>query len=59
MDRSLAQRLLRLEAQVDSYRKLHEEELEGLRNTLRELRDKLLSLAEDEVDKSNDQSAMP
>ena len=41
---SLAQRILHLEQQVESYARLHAEELAEMRKTLQSLKDELLSL---------------
>jgi phage shock protein A len=42
-DERLARRLLKLEAQIEAYRSLHQEELDELRQALSDLRDKMLS----------------
>ena len=41
----IAYRMLRLEQQLDSYQRLHAEELEQIRRALSELKDQVLALA--------------
>jgi len=44
----VAYRVLRLEQQLDSYQRLHSEELEQIRKALAELKDLVLGLAQKE-----------
>lgn len=41
----IAYRMLRLEQQLDSYQRLHAEELDQIRRSLSELKDQVLALA--------------
>ncbi len=45
----VAFRVLRLEQQLDSYQRLHSEELEEIRHALAELKDLVLGLAQKEA----------
>lgn len=45
----VAYRVLRLEQQLDSYQRLHAEELEQIRQALAELKDLVLGLAQKDV----------
>jgi len=45
----VAYRILRLEQQLDSYQRLHAEELEQIRQALAELKDLVLGLAQKDV----------
>ena len=45
----VAYRVLRLEQQLDSYQRLHAEELEQIRQALSELKDLVLGLAQKET----------
>ena len=45
----VAYRVLRLEQQLDSYQRLHAEELEQIRQALAELKDLVLRLAQKDV----------
>ncbi len=42
----IAYRMLRLEQQLESYQRLHAQELEEIRRALAEMKDQLLALAE-------------
>lgn len=42
----IAFRLLQLEEQIDTYQKLHEEEISELQETLRDIRQQMLTLAD-------------
>ena len=46
----IAFRVLKLEQQLDSYQRLHAEELEEIRHALAELKDLVLSLAQMEAE---------
>ncbi len=43
----LAYRVLRLEQQLESYQRLHSEELENIRRALQELKDQVLTMPKD------------
>ncbi len=46
----LAYRMLRLEQQLESYQRLHAEELENLRRALEELKEQVLAFAAKEAE---------
>ncbi|MEJ2555146.1 MAG: hypothetical protein P8186_02715 [Anaerolineae bacterium] len=47
--KELAYAVLLLERQLESYRRLHEEEIVALREALRELKDRILALNQEET----------
>ncbi len=50
----LAYRVLRLEQQLDSYQRLHAEELDVIRRALKDLKDQLLALAAQKEEKNDE-----
>lgn len=49
VQKELAYAVLLLERQFESYRRLHEEEIVALREALRELKDRILALNQEET----------
>jgi hypothetical protein len=49
VQKELAYAVLLLERQLESYRRLHEEEIVALREALRELKDRILALNQEET----------
>ncbi|MBI4788357.1 MAG: hypothetical protein HY782_15095 [Chloroflexi bacterium] len=53
----IAFRMLKLEQQLDSYQRLHAEELEQIRRALADLKDRVLALAAEKESATNGETA--